>query len=75
MPKWELQKVTFGKLKAELFKSDCHPTHPYHIDRGEFGNELHRKSPALIMHLSVFPRVRREHGQVRGAANASSTIP
>lgn len=74
MPKWEFQKVTFGKLKAELFKSDCHPTHPDHIDRGEFGNELHRKNPALIMDLSVFPSVRREHGQVRRAADSSSTI-
>ena len=66
--------MTFGKLKAELFKSDCHPTHPDHIDRGGSGNELHRKSPALIMDLSVFPSVRKEHCQVRRAANSSGTI-
>ena len=34
MPKQEFQKLTFGKLKAELFKSDCHPTHPDHIEVG-----------------------------------------
>ena len=34
MPKWEFQRVTFGKLKVELFKSDCHATHPQPTELG-----------------------------------------
>ena len=50
MPKQEFQKLTFGKLKAELFKSNCHPTHsPPHKQ-----SYVKRNSGLIMCHL-VFP--------------------
>lgn len=74
MPKWEFQKVTFDKLKVELFKSDCHTTHPQPTDRVGIGNELHRKTLTLTMDHPVTPNGEREHCHLGWATNTSSTI-